>query len=167
MKKNIRIFISAAIVALMFVGCKPTEKNYKSAYDAALAKREQAAAEQMRPATGLLSDDGPTMKVVDGDTLFVTRERLRLPDGKRPEGEWGVAVALFKMSTNASATVDNLKEAGLPTAVYVKGTEGRHYALADITATLDSARVVVKDFRHAFPDYPFIGLPGAPVIIRF
>lgn len=151
----------------MFVGCKPTEKNYKAAYDAAQLKREQAAAEQMRPASGLLSDDGPTMRVVDGDTIFVSRERLRLPDGQRPEGEWGVAVAQYKMSTNANATVADLKAAGLPDAIYLKGPQGKHYALAALVATLDSARSVSAEFQRKFPDFPYIGLPGAPVIIRY
>lgn len=165
--KRIGILISAAFVALMFVGCKPTEKNYKAAYDAAQLKREQAAAEQMRPASGLLSDDGPTMKVIDGDTIFVTHERLRLPDGERPEGVWGVAVALYKMSTNANATVSDLKAAGIPEAIYLKSPQGKHYALAALVATLDSARSVAAEFKSKFPDYPYIGLPGAPVIIRY
>ncbi|MDE6007388.1 MAG: hypothetical protein K2G67_07530 [Muribaculaceae bacterium] len=159
--------ISAAFVALMFVACKPTEKNYKAAYDAAQIKREQAAAEQMRPASGLLSDDGPSLRVVDGDTIFVTRDRLRLPDGQRPAGEWGVAVALFKMSTNAVATASDLHEAGFPEATYLKGAGGKHYAVAGVTSTLDSARNIAADFRRAFPEYPYIGLPGAPVIIRY
>lgn len=166
MRNRFRIFISAALVALMFVGCKPTENNYKKAYDAALAKREQAATEQMRPATGLLSDDGPSMRVVEGDTVYVLRERLRLQDGTRPEGEWGVAVALFKMRTNADATAENLKAEGWKDAVSVNATRERHYTLVGNAATLDSARMVANKFKETHPDYPYIGLPGAPVLIR-
>lgn len=44
------IVISAAMAALMLVSCKPTEKNYKAAYDAALKKRAEVAEQQMRPA---------------------------------------------------------------------------------------------------------------------
>lgn len=167
MKNLLTIAISAAFAALIFVGCKPTENNYRKAYDAAQAKREQAAAEQMRPATGLLSDDGPELRIVDGDSLFVTRERIRLPGGERLKGQWGVAVALFKMSTNAEATAENLRSTGWDQAVAVNGIQGRHYTLVGNVQTLDSARVIVKNFKSGHPEYPYIGLPGAPVVIRY
>lgn len=167
MKSYISLSISAAIAALIFVGCKPTENNYRKAYEAAQTKREQAAAEQMRPATGLLSDDGPAMKVIDGDTIYVTRERIRLQNGDRPAGQWGVAVALFKMSTNADATANDLRAKGWGNAVSVKGPQDKHYTLVGNVETLDSAKVIVKDFQTANPQYPFIGLPGAPVVIRY
>ena len=77
MKIKHMICISAAMVALMFVGCKPTENNYKAAYDAAVSKRQEVAKEQMRPASGLMSDDGPQLRVVDGDSVYVLRERSR------------------------------------------------------------------------------------------
>lgn len=161
------ILMSAALAALMFAGCKPTEGNYRKAYDAALAKREQAAAELMRPATGLLSDDGPELRVVEGDTLFVAKERLRLPGGERPSGKWAVAVALFKMNTNARASAEALHELGYGEACEANGAEGHHYTLLRTVETLDSARTVIRDFRRDNPGYPFIGLPGAPVIISF
>lgn len=151
----------------MFVGCKPTEKNYKSAYDAAIAKREQAAAEQMRPATGLLSDDGPKMRVLAGDTIFVSQERLRMPDGGKVPGQWAVAVGVFKMDTNAKASASALRDKGYGRATAVKASEGRYYSLATTVSTLDSARVAQREFRDANPGYPFIGLPGAPVIINY
>ncbi|MDE7180103.1 MAG: hypothetical protein K2N88_02760 [Muribaculaceae bacterium] len=165
--KDIKIrLISAALVALIFVGCKPTEKNYKAAYDSALAKREQAAAEQMRPASGLLSDDGPTMRVIEGDTIFVTRERIRLDNGERPSGQWAVAVALFKMDTNAKAIAADLREVW-PDASNVKGVQGHHYAVISTVETLDSARNAIRIFNDANPYWNYIGLPGAPVVIRY
>lgn len=166
MNISFKTCISAAIVALMFISCKPTENNYRKAYDAAQAKREQAAAEQMRPASGLLSDDGPSLKVIDGDSIYVLRERLRLPDGKKPAGEWGIAVALFKMSTNAVATAENLRAEGWDEAVNVNASRDRHYTIINSVATLDSARAIAKRFENTYPEYPYIGLPGAPVLIR-
>ena len=166
-KRLIPICISAVVAALIFVSCKPTEKNYKAAYDAAKAKREQAAAEQMRPATGLMTDDGPKLRVIAGDTLFMSQERLRMPDGSRVPGHWAVAVALFKMNTNARASAEALRDKGYDRAVAVNAPEGRHYALATTVSTLDSAKMAVGEFRTANPDYPYIGLPGAPVIINY
>lgn len=165
MKKTHIKLISAAIAALMFVGCKPTENNYKAAYDAAKAKREAAAAEQMRPATGLLSDDGPQLRVVDGDTLYVVSERLRMLDGATVTPRWIVAVGLFKMDTNAKATVEDLRSEGFADAFVAKAKGGKYYAVSSTAASLDSARIEQKNFRLAHPHYPYVGLPGAPVLI--
>lgn len=129
MKRHITSIVSAALVALTLIGCKPTEKNYKAAYDAANAKREQAAAEQMRPATGLLSDDGPQMKVVEGDTIYVDRQRLRDLDGKTMTGKWAVAVGVFKMDTNAKASVEAMKQKGFSDAAVAKVGGQRFYVM--------------------------------------
>lgn len=160
------ICISAAMVALMFVGCKPTENNYKAAYDAAVSKRQEVAKEQMRPATGLMSDDGPQLRVVDGDSVYVLRERLRTLDGERIPARWLVAVGVYKMDTNAKASVGALHAGGFPEAFAAKATGGRHFAVAATASSLDSARIVAKVFREAFPEYPYVGLPGAPVLIN-
>lgn len=168
MKKiNITKCIGAAIVALMFVGCKPTEANYKKAYDAALAKREKVAQEQMRPATGLMSDYGPQLRVVDGDTIYVVNEMLRFEDGIKPSGRWAVAVGLFKMDTNAKASASDLRELGFPEAVMGRAQGDKYYTLAAFASTLDSIRVCSKQFEEKFPEYPYVGLPGKPVLIAF
>lgn len=167
MKKSFSIIISAVVAALIFVSCKPTEKNYKAAYDAAKAKREAAAAEQMRPATGLLSDDGPQLRIVDGDSIFVLRERLRLPDGSRLPGKWAVAIGLYKMDTNAKASADVIREKGFNMAGIAKASQGRFFTIVSTRESLDSVRNDAKQFRKAFPEYPFIGLPGAPVMINY
>lgn len=159
--------ISAAFVALMFIGCKPTENNYRKAYDAALAKRRQAAEEQMRPATGLLSDDGPMQRVIEGDTVYVINESLRLADGKRPSGRWALAVGLYKMDTNAKASASDLSSQGYPDAFAAKATGGKFYTVVLVAPNMDSVRMESKKFKTRFPDYPYVGLPGSPVLIAF
>lgn len=159
--------ISAALAALMLVSCKPTENNYRTAYDAALRKRAEVEEQQMRPVTGLLSDDGPQLRVVDGDSLFVSRERLRQLDGSRPGGHWAVAVGLFKIDTNAKASAADLAAAGWKSAIPAKVPGGGFYALADTVVSLDEARVSAAKFKRDFPDYPYVGLPGAPVLINY
>ena len=165
MKRKIMICISAALAALMFVGCKPTEKNYKAAYDAALAKRQEAAAEQMRPATGLLSDDGPQLRVVDGDTVYVLKERIRMLDGAQVPGHWAVAVGVYKMDTNAKASAADLRAKGFPKALVARAGGAKYYTVVSTVETLDSARVAARVFGMSFPQYPYVGLPGAPVLI--
>lgn len=159
--------ISAAVVALMFIGCKPTEQNYRNAYDAALAKRQQAAEEQMRPATGLLSDEGPMMRVIKGDTIFVQSEALRTLDSKRLPGRMAIAVGLYKMDTNAKASAEDLTAQGYPQATAARARGDRYYTIALTSANMDSLIMEVKNFREKFPEYPYVGLPGSPVIISF
>lgn len=161
------ILASAAVVALALIGCKPTESNYRQAYDAAKAKREQAAAEQMRPATGLLSDDGPQQRIVDGDTIYVLTESLRIPDAGRPRGRWALAVGMFKMNTNAAAGVEAVRQKGFDRAFMATARGGKFYTIAATAQTLDSIRDASRRFQSSFPDYPYVGLPGAPVLISF
>lgn len=161
------IVISAAMAALMLVSCKPTEKNYKAAYDAALKKRAEVAEQQMRPATGLLSDDGPQLRIVDGDSIYVLRERLRMLDGSKPGAHWAVAVGVFKIDTNAKASSADLNAAGWKTAAPAKAQAGKFYTIADTLASLDGARSRAREFKLAFPEYPYVGLPGSPVLINY
>ena len=154
------------MVALMFASCKPTENNYKSAYDAALEKREAANREQMIPATGLLSDDGPQLRVLDGDSIFVLKEALRRGEPAEKLTGWSVAVALYKMETNATANAEDLRESGWKNAfaAYAKGE--KWYVVVDNVSTLDSARMVSKLFIKKHKGYPYVGLPKKPVLIR-
>lgn len=158
----------AAAVAIIFImpGCKPTEANYKTAYDAAKNRREAADRERMIPVTGLQSDDGPQLRVIDGDTVYVDRQVLRHADGRPPVADWYVAIGVFRMNTNAEASVSHIDTAGWPNATVLKGGTDRWYATADWTATLDSAKAVARRFMDQHPEYPFVGLPGAPVLVK-
>jgi hypothetical protein len=150
---------AAVIAALMFASCKPTENNYKAAYDAALEKREAVAREQMLPVTGLLSDDGPQMKILEGDTVFVLKELLYRGEPSEKVSGWKVAVGLYKMETNAKANAVDLQDSGWKNAFAAR-------AKVDKVSTLDSARVVAKEFAKKHKTYPYIGLPNSPVLIN-
>lgn len=152
----------------MFVlaGCKPTENNYRKAYDAARAKREAAAAENMLPATGLLSDDGPQLRVWKGDTVFVDRQLLRDAKGSKAPEEWYVAVGVYKMHTNAEANAERLAAGGWKDAAAYKSGGDRWYAVVAGAQTLDSVAAQAREFMRANPDYPYVGLPGKPVLIN-
>lgn len=157
----------ASVLVLLLAGCKPTEKNYRSAYDAAKAKREAANAEAMIPATGLLSDDGPQMRIMEGDTLFIANDRLRrvpVNDSVPQLDTYNVAVGVYKMNTNARASAVRLEDKGYR-AHAAQTTGDRWYTIAASFPTLGEAREFIRDFRADNPDYPYIGLPGAPVVV--
>lgn len=154
------------LITLLFVGCKPTEKGYQAAYDAAKNKREAAAREQMLPAQGLQSDDGPQLRVVDGDSIYVLRAIMRTEDSKRAPAPWLLAVGVYRMSTNAKANAQRLQQAGYPRAVWLKGPENKWYTISDYARSLDSLKTMSRRFKNTHSDYPYIGLPASPVIIN-
>ena len=165
-KRITPIFAVTALLAVGFLaGCKPTENNYRQAYDAAKARREAANAEAMMPTSGLLSDDGTSLKIVNGDSLFVSKDRLRR-DSEQPDllKTYNVAVGVYKMNTNAKAQAAALSDKGYD-AHAVQTTGDRWYTIAGGFDSLDEAQEFIKGFKKKNPGYPYIGLPGSPVII--
>lgn len=154
------------ITLTALTGCKPTEKNYKSAYDAALGKREAAMADiDVNIPEGTLQQvDGPQLKEVDGVKVYLLNRRLK------PEGEgislparYNVAVGTYKMNTNCIAQSVALKEEGFQ-AFAAKDSEGEYYTIAGSFPTLTEAVTFYKKYE-AGKNRVYVGLPSAPVII--
>ncbi len=158
-----KVFVIAGIAAIALSSCKPTEKNYRAAYDAALNKREKVA--ETLAADGLLAEDAPKSQVVDGDTLYFVNEVIRVDDVASPLKPLNVAVGVFKMNTNARSGAAALKERGFD-ARAARALEDKWYIIAGSFDTVDETRAFIKRFREENPQYPYIGLNGIPVIVR-
>lgn len=162
-------FAAAVMAAVGFVGCKPTEKNYKAAYDAALQKREAAVAADADlgiPEGGLQQLDGPQRRVVNGDTVYLLVERIRFFDGEEHEmHKYNVAVSGYKMKTNCAAQVSDLFTKGYK-AFGARNAEGTFYVIAGSFDTLDEAAAFDKAFVGKEKKHVYSGLPGAPLIIE-
>ncbi|RXE68476.1 hypothetical protein [Sangeribacter muris] len=158
-----KILLLAAVAAIALVSCKPTERNYREAYDVAVGKREKVS--ESLAADGLISEDAPRGKVVDGDTLYFVNEILRVDDGVSPLKQLNVAVAVFKMNTNARAGASMLSEKGYD-ARAARALEDKWYIIAGSFDSMDDTRAFIARFRKENPSYPYIGLGGNPVIIR-
>ena len=81
MKKT---FLAATILSMLsFVACKPTESNYKAAYDAAQQKETgRSKRSGYSPALGGLKNlDGPTKRDVNGDSVYVVKQHLKFVGG--------------------------------------------------------------------------------------
>lgn len=163
MRKFRNIIIIAGIGAIALTACKPTEKNYRSAYDVAVNKREKAA--EALAADGLVAEDAPRSQVVGGDTLYFVNEVLKVDDGSTPLKALNVAVGVFKMNTNARSGALALKDKGYD-ARAARALGDKWYILAGSFDTMDETRAFLKRFRKENPQYPYIGLSGKPVIIR-
>ena len=163
------ILPAAALLLILAAGCKPTENNYKAAYDAAQQKRQASATDPdiLLPAGGKLQQfDAPNKQVVDGDTYNVIKEHLKFEDGvEHAMHKWCVAVAVYKMPTNCAAQVSQLFTKGYK-AFGAQNAKGQHYAIAGAFQTLKEAAAFAKEFKAKHKATDFVGLEGEPLIIE-
>lgn len=153
---------------LSLIGCKPTEKNYKEAYDVALQKRKAAStdADIVIPAGALHKIGEPMVKVVDGDTIKIAVEHLKFEGGREDAmKKWNVAVAKYKMPTNCASQTNNLFSEGYK-AFYVLNPEGYYYVIAGSFDTLDEAKNFAGEYISRHKSTTFVGLSGSPLLIE-
>ena len=164
MKRVLPIFL--VVIFLGLIGCKPTEKGYKAAYDAALGKREAVKADLDAdvPEGALQEFDGPQLKEVDGVNVFILNQRIRAAEvGQTLPGKYHVAVGMYKMITNCKSQVEALREGGYE-AYVAKDVEGIYYTIAASFASLSEAVKFYEKYQKE-KDRVYVGLPNAPVII--
>lgn len=151
------------------ISCKPTESNYRAAYDAAQGKRKASAAadaDMAIPAGALQAIGGPAIRVVNGDSVYVTSERIRFEGGLENElRKWSVAIARYKMPTNCASQTNDLFSEGYK-SFFVRNTEGAYYVIAGSFDTLDEAATFAVEYARKKSPSVFVGLPHAPVIIE-
>ena len=164
MRKRILLPVVAVGALLLAAGCKPTEKNYRAAYDAALAKRTKAAAE-MAEFPQLTDETTPRLTPVGTDSVYTVHLRLKpLDTGELHIGQYKVAVAAYRMTANCASHVGDLAAKGYR-AFMAEGPGGTFYAVAGSFDTLAEAAAFAVDFRSANPSNPYVGLPGQPVVV--
>ena len=168
MKMNFRLAGIALLGISMFAlgGCKPTERGYKSAYDAAVGKR-QAATEALETGVGdmkLQSVDGPQLRKFKEVDYYYTAENLTvLEETPAVLLNYNVAVACFKMPTNCISMVKDLQSQDIA-AFGAKTADDKYYAIIGTFDNLDDAVAWYVMYDSATPK-AYLGLPGAPVII--
>lgn len=151
-------------------GCKPTEKGYQQAYDAAKNKREQADPDEELLTGGhkLLSQESTNWKVIAGDSLQLQHKFLKPTDGaKWPQsGPYRLAVAMLKMTTNAKSMLADLQGKGSLTPVVATDGKDTYYIIAGSATYVDSLGNVLSSFKKENPKFQYIGLEKErPIII--
>ena len=144
-RRDIPIYIGVSLLLLTAtMACKPTEKNYRAAYEAA-QRKETDALEGMGVTVPLQSDEHLGRRTIGGHEVWVSHELLR---GVAVEGsgytdaglknKYGVAVALYRMRTNAMAQAERTNAGGDPTVVATDGRE-RWYVVKDVSEAIRTA----------------------------
>lgn len=164
-----KILLLAAGGILLLTACKPTEHNYRNAYDKAYEAAQRKAAEMSVSTDGAVLEtfDGPRVEIVEGDTLYVspvTVSGFETDGEKSRAGKIGIAVARYSMPTNARRHMADL--AGkYPGASMATDGDDNYYVLIDRVASIPEAAAPLRGFRKANPDYPYIGLGGKALIL--
>lgn len=167
-----RMAASSVIVMLLsgLVSCKPTEKNYQAAYDAARLKKEIANAKLHEDVEGnveLQDTDGPKAIKSGNVTIFVVREPMKYFCGTKDElRRFNVAVACYSMPTNCNAQVENLIKAGHKAFGVVTASK-KYYVVAGSFATLKEAQAFSSKYSAAQKPEAFVGLQGHPLLLEY
>lgn len=163
--KLINIFLIA--IFLFLCGCKPTEKGYKAAYDAALSKREAATNTEIEVENRLgnvqrIGD--PVLKNIDGKEVYILNKRIRPADSESPlPGNYNVAIGKYKMITNCRSQSADLKEQGY-NSFPAQTTGDEFYTIAGSFDNLAEAIEFYEKYKNG-KDKVYVGLPNSPVII--
>lgn len=166
LKMRIPAIFGCALMLCIATGCKPSEKNYRMAYETAQqARQAEREANNDLGIPELIPLDGPRREVCGADTVAVKREALTL-HGDAPSGgikKYNVAVGKYKMTANARGDADALRSHGFD--AFVMATPGgEFFAMAGSENTMEEAVTLIKRIRKIFPERPFVGLPSEPVI---
>ena len=158
------------VLLATLAGCKPTEKGYRQAYEAAKSKREQKDPDEDLLTGGhrLLSEEASNWRVIAGDSIQLQHKFIKPADGaKWPHpGPYRLAVAMLKMTTNANSLLADIKKGHSLTPVIATDGKDTYYIIAGSATYIDSLGNVLTTFRKENPGFQHIGLSGGkPVII--
>lgn len=152
-----------AVAALALAACKPTEQNYKAAYDAAQAKVVDNLRDTDAEHRRVQDDEFAFAREFQGDTVLQSRQSVKCADIDATKTPFAVGVALFKMPANAHSRAADLKKSGVD-AYVGEDAEARFAVLVHPSATFAEVAVAAKTFRKLHPDFPYVGLRGEPVV---
>lgn len=158
-----KLFLGFGLCLFLLTSCKPTEKGYKAAYDAAVGKRMEMI-ESSTPVTGVISAEGPNISEYKGKQIFVLTDRLKTLDEQEKLHKYCVAVSVYKMPTNCIAQVKALKEEGFE-ATAGRSSDDKFYVIAGSFKEMDEAIEFMEKYK-AGEDRHYVGLPDSPVLIN-
>lgn len=164
-----KISILAAFIVMIAVmtGCKTNENNYRAAYDAAVAQREESSGVDSTIYARIRNEARMNNLVVAGDTLPIRTEYIGYTDGGGSSREnvmrYNVVVGQFKQIFNAKAMRTRLLEQGYPDAMIVHTREPLYYV---VTGTYSSAVEAAEALRKVNKDRNLVLKSPLPFILQ-
>ena len=156
MKKLLVGTIAVLVAASFLPGCKPTEKNYRMAYDKAMEKQREGLTDEqytlmfeeslpryMRTATD--SVRGFSESVIWQYTPAAVDSGMKVAPAK-----YNLAVGKYSMLTNAKSHADNLAADGWQSYVFRNGAPA-YYVIVMRSDDLDSVARAAHGYTHKYP----------------
>ncbi len=160
---------AAALVILALAslwGCKPSEKNYRIAYETAMAAREDTDSTET-VYTRIRRQMKTGTAVVGGDTIAVNTQFVAVtPDGggiKESLKRFCVAVGQFKQVFTAKNMRERLVDNGYPGAFVVQTREPYYFVIAGASPSLAEAAALLD---RVSADTTFTLRPPLPFILQ-
>ena len=163
MKYRVRI-LSSLLLICGLIGCKPSEKNYRTAYDVAVAKQQSELPDASAGIGDAMREGGPTRKHVDGKTVWLLTEPLTKVEETGTPASWNVAVAAYKMTANAHSHAERLEREGYSSTL-LKNSDGVFYVVVATPESMSEAAEFIDSFKAKHPDTVYVGLPEGPTVL--
>lgn len=164
--KHSHIYVLLIVLLLSaFTACRTTEENYRQAYEKAI-ERDQAGLDSTIY-NNIRRAARPAQVVVDGDTVNMRREYVRVTEneGTTPENlkMFSVVAGQFKQVFHARSMRNRIIDRGYTEAFIVETREPLYYVVALSSDTLAEARQVLDQLSV---DPPFTLREPCPWILR-
>lgn len=158
------------LLLCVLASCKPTEANYRSAYDAALAKRNSVDpdADILFGNHKLASPLGAVPEAVGADTILSLRAPATIinPSPEAEGNRYRTAVAFYRMEQNAVDHARRLSQQGETGTAVAKLGDEKYLVIAHSAPTLAEGAAWTAARLRANPKGPWIGLtPPEPLLL--
>jgi cell division protein FtsN len=163
-RKNIAVAAALVVATLSFTGCKPSENNYRSAYETATKQKQAAAVDEDIDLTNVIMEDTPKRATTEVGDAYVRYDLLSVyGDAPKKLSRFNLAVAAYKMRANAESDAEQLRNAGYDAFIMQDG-KNTLYVMVASCDNITEAVTFLNEYKKKNPDRPYVGLPGEAVV---
>lgn len=162
-----RLLPAVAALALLAVGCKTSESNYRQAYETAVTKSRESSGVDSTIYARIRNSAQTSGLVAKGDTMPMRTEYIGYTEdggsSRETIGRYNVVVGQFKQIFNARQMRARLQGGGYDSAFIVHTREPLYYVCTAACATPEEAE---KAFRRVKTDKSIVLRAPLPFILR-
>lgn len=159
--------IVALMIAMLAVGCKTNEANYRQAYETAKEGMKNKNAIDSTIYSRIRNNAQTTNLIVGNDTLGVRTEHIAIPqDGgmtRERLKRYNVVVGQFKQIFNARQMRERLQNSGYADAFIINTAEPLYYVCTQTCTTADEA---VHELEKVKNDKSIVLREPLPFLLR-
>lgn len=164
MKRLIYILVLAAAV---LTGCKTNENNYRQAYEAAVAQREDASGVDSTIYARIRNSAKVSDLVVGTDSMPMRSEYIGYTENGGASREvvkkYNVVVGQFKQVFNAREMRRRMIDSGYPGTFIIHTREPLYYV---VSATASTPEEILEEYKKVLSDKGLTLRPPVPFILR-